>query len=65
VREDRPDDGRIVGRGDETQPAPTGWTRQHVNRKGVHWTREWPSKTVFGELDFVVVNRAGKALLIE
>lgn len=32
---------------------------------GVHWTREWPSETVFGELDFVVVNRAGKALLIE
>lgn len=32
---------------------------------GVHWTREWPSETVFGELDFVVVNRAGKALIIE
>jgi hypothetical protein len=32
---------------------------------GVHWTREWPGETVFGELDFVVVNRAGKALLIE
>ena len=32
---------------------------------GVHLTREWPSETVFGELDFVVVNRAGKALLIE
>ena len=32
---------------------------------GVHWTREWSRETVFGELDFAVVNRAGKALLIE
>jgi hypothetical protein len=31
----------------------------------VHWTREWTGDTVFGELDFVVVNLAGKALLIE
>ena len=32
---------------------------------GVHWTREWASETVFGELDFAVINRAGKALLVE
>lgn len=32
---------------------------------GVHWTREWPGETVYGELNLVVVNRAGKALLIE
>jgi hypothetical protein len=40
---------------------PDGCTVFH----GVHWTREWPGETIFGELDFVVVNRAGKALLIE
>ena len=32
---------------------------------GVHWTREYRGNTVFGELDFVVVNRAGDVLLIE
>ncbi len=32
---------------------------------GVHWTREYRGHTVFGEIDFVVVNQAGKALLIE
>ncbi len=32
---------------------------------GVHWSREYRGHTVFGELDFVVVNRAGRALLIE
>jgi hypothetical protein len=32
---------------------------------GVHWTREFPGETMFGELDFVVVNQSGRALLIE
>ena len=32
---------------------------------GVHWTREFPGQTVFGELDFVVVNESGRSLLIE
>ena len=32
---------------------------------GVHWTREYQGNTVFGELDFVVVNRSGEVLLIE
>ena len=32
---------------------------------GVHWSREYKSGTQFGELDFVVVNQGGKALLIE
>jgi hypothetical protein len=32
---------------------------------GVHWSREYRGYTVFGELDFVIVNQAGKALLIE
>jgi UvrD-like helicase C-terminal domain len=32
---------------------------------GVHWSREYKSDIKFGELDFVVVNQAGKALVIE
>ena len=32
---------------------------------GVHWTREYRGYTVFGEADFVVVNRAGEVLIIE
>lgn len=32
---------------------------------GVHWSREYRSHTVYGEIDFVVVNRAGRVLLIE
>jgi hypothetical protein len=32
---------------------------------GVHWSREYKSDTKFGELDFVVVNQGGKALVIE
>ncbi|MBP7148365.1 MAG: NERD domain-containing protein [Acidobacteria bacterium] len=31
----------------------------------VHWTREYRGRTAYGELDFVVVNRAGQALLVE
>ncbi len=32
---------------------------------GVHWTREGFRTTAFGELDFVIVNRAGHALMVE
>jgi hypothetical protein len=32
---------------------------------GVHWSREYSGYTAFGEIDFVVVNRAGEVLLIE
>ncbi len=32
---------------------------------GVHWSREYKRDINFGELDFVVVNQAGKALVIE
>jgi hypothetical protein len=32
---------------------------------GVHWTRESFGKTTFGELDLVIVNAAGRALVIE
>ena len=32
---------------------------------GVHWSREYSHHTVYGEIDFVVVNRAGDVLLIE
>ena len=32
---------------------------------GVHWTRVRNNRTVFGEIDFVVVNSAGEILVIE
>lgn len=32
---------------------------------GVHWSREYAKWTHFGEVDFVVVDRNGEALLIE
>lgn len=32
---------------------------------GVHWTRAYEKWTQFGEVDFVVVNRAGDVLLVE
>lgn len=32
---------------------------------GVHWSREYRSWTHFGEIDFVVLNRAGEVLFIE
>ncbi len=32
---------------------------------GVHWAREYQAWTHFGEIDFVVLNRAGEALFIE
>jgi hypothetical protein len=32
---------------------------------GVHWSREYAGHTVYGEVDFVVVNRSGEVLVIE
>jgi hypothetical protein len=32
---------------------------------GIHWTREYEAWTHFGEIDFIVLNRAGAVLLIE
>jgi hypothetical protein len=32
---------------------------------GVHWSREYAGHTVYGEIDFVIVNRSGEVLLIE
>lgn len=32
---------------------------------GVHWSRSYRGYTVFGEIDFVVVNRSGRVLVIE
>ncbi len=32
---------------------------------GVHWSREYEAWTHFGEIDFVVLNRAGEVLFIE
>lgn len=32
---------------------------------GVHWTREFESNAMFGEIDFVILNKAGELLFIE
>ena len=37
---------------------PSAYTVFH----GVHWSREYRSGIKFGELDFMVVNKGGKAL---
>jgi UvrD-like helicase C-terminal domain len=40
---------------------PSAYTVFH----GVHWSREYKSDIKFGELDFVIVNQGGKALVVE
>jgi hypothetical protein len=40
---------------------PSDYTVFH----GVHWSREYAGYTVYGEVDFVVINRSGEVLLIE
>jgi hypothetical protein len=40
---------------------PNDYTVYH----SVHWSREWRSVPAFGEVDFIVVNSAGAALVIE
>jgi hypothetical protein len=32
---------------------------------GVHWTRQYKGRTLYGEIDFVVINDAGRVLCIE
>jgi len=32
---------------------------------GVHWTRQYKGRTLYGEIDFVVLNSAGRVLCIE
>ena len=32
---------------------------------GVHWTRQYKGRTLYGEIDFVVLNNAGRVLCIE
>lgn len=39
--------------------------RKYVVFHSVHWTREYKGNTAFGEADFVVLNPAGKGLVIE
>ena len=39
--------------------------REFTIYHGVHWTRDRNNRTVFGEIDFVVVNSAGEILVIE
>ncbi|WPL17362.1 Nuclease-related domain protein [Thiorhodovibrio winogradskyi] len=40
---------------------PAAYTVFH----GVHWTRQYNGHTVYGEIDFVVLNRAGQVLCTE
>jgi hypothetical protein len=37
----------------------------YVVLHGVHWSRAFGEGTAFGEIDFVVVNRSGRVLVIE
>jgi hypothetical protein len=32
---------------------------------GVHWTRQYKGRTLYGEIDFIVLNGAGRVLCIE
>jgi hypothetical protein len=32
---------------------------------GVHWTRQYKGRALYGEIDFVVINNAGRVLCIE
>ncbi len=38
-----------------------GFTIYH----GVHWTRAYENRTAFGEIDFAIVNRSGRVLVVE
>ena len=42
-----------------------GLSADYTVYHGVHWSRSYQGHTVFGEIDFVVVNRSGEVLLIE
>jgi len=43
------------------QALPDAYTVFH----SVHWTRDYQGRTVYGEIDFAVVNRAGDVMVIE
>lgn len=43
----------------------TSLSDHYVIYHGVHWSRVQQGTTLFGEIDFVIVNRAGHLLLIE
>jgi hypothetical protein len=40
-------------------------TDEYTVFHGVHWTRQYKGRTLFGEIDFVVINNAGRVLCIE
>ncbi len=42
-----------------------GLSPEYTVFHGVHWSREYAGYTVYGEIDFVIVNRSGEVLLIE
>jgi hypothetical protein len=50
---------------DTLQQLKTDLPNDYTVFHGVHWSREYEAWTHFGEIDFVVLNRAGKVLFIE
>ena len=50
---------------DTLQQLKTQLTNDYTVFHGVHWSREYEAWSHFGEVDFVVLNRAGKVLFIE
>ena len=50
---------------DTLQQLKTQLPNDYTVFHGVHWSREYDARTQFGEIDFVVLNRAGKVLFIE
>ena len=50
---------------DTLQQLKTQLPNDYTVFHGVHWSREYEAWTHFGEIDFVVLNRAGKVLFIE
>lgn len=47
------------------QALRSGLPNDYTVFHGVHWTRAYEGRTVFGEIDFVVLNRSGDLLCIE
>ena len=50
---------------DTLQMLKTALPNDYTIFHGVHWSREYETRTQFGEIDFVVLNREGKVLFIE
>ena len=46
---------------DLREALPDAYTVFH----GVHWTRQYKGRTLYGEIDFVVLNARGQVLCIE